>query len=111
MCEFESSDCLCCIMISMIDASVEKHKKKIGFFFFVLFFNREHLMTPEFNLFFSFISQDMIQYHHGGRAIPAIWFRYELSPITVRYKEKRPPFYTFLTTVSHYFFLIFFLFM
>lgn len=31
--------------------------------------------------------------------MPAIWFRYDLSPITVRYKEKRKPFYTFLTTV------------
>ena len=51
-------------------------------------------------ILFCSIWQDMIQYHHGGRAIPAIWFRYELSPITVRYKEKRPPFYTFLTTVS-----------
>jgi hypothetical protein len=32
--------------------------------------------------------------------MPAIWFRYELSPITVRYIEKNKPFYTFLTTVS-----------
>lgn len=48
---------------------------------------------------YTYSSREMIQYHHGGRAMPAIWFRYELSPITVRYKEKRPPFYTFLTTV------------
>lgn len=45
--------------------------------------------------------QEVVQFHHGGVAMPAIWFRYELSPITVRYKEKRKPFYTFLTTVSH----------
>lgn len=48
---------------------------------------------------YTFSSREMVQYHHGGRALPAIWFRYELSPITVRYKETRPPFYTFLTTV------------
>ncbi|KAJ8025946.1 Endoplasmic reticulum-Golgi intermediate compartment protein 1 [Holothuria leucospilota] len=36
---------------------------------------------------------------HGGRSIPAIWFRYEISPITVKYHEKRAPFYTFITTV------------
>lgn len=41
-----------------------------------------------------------MQYGHGGRVVPAIWFRYELSPITVRYIEKNKPFYTFLTTVS-----------
>ncbi|XP_046361170.1 endoplasmic reticulum-Golgi intermediate compartment protein 1-like [Haliotis rufescens] len=43
--------------------------------------------------------RDIVQYHHGGAAVPAIWFRYDLSPITVRYKEKSKPFYTFLTTV------------
>ncbi|KAK7110018.1 endoplasmic reticulum-Golgi intermediate compartment protein 1-like [Littorina saxatilis] len=48
---------------------------------------------------YTYSSRDMIQYHHGGRALPAIWFRYELSPITVRYKERRKPFYTFLTTI------------
>lgn len=45
--------------------------------------------------------KDVVQYGHGGRMMPAIWFRYDLSPITVRYKEKRKPFYTFLTTVSY----------
>lgn len=40
--------------------------------------------------------------------MPAIWFRYELSPITVRYIEKNKPFYTFLTTVS--FLLLFYTF-
>lgn len=36
---------------------------------------------------------------HGGRSLPAIWFRYQISPITVRYQEKRAPFYTFITTI------------
>ncbi|XP_022339651.1 endoplasmic reticulum-Golgi intermediate compartment protein 1-like [Crassostrea virginica] len=48
---------------------------------------------------YTFSYRDVIQYGHGGRMMPAIWFRYDLSPITVRYKEKRKPFYTFLTTV------------
>lgn len=29
----------------------------------------------------------------------AIWFRYDLSPITVKYVERRKPFYHFITTV------------
>ena len=37
---------------------------------------------------------------HGRRILPAIWFRYEISAITVKYHEKRPPLYTFVTTVS-----------
>ena len=44
--------------------------------------------------------QDYVSYGHGHRVMPAVWFRYELSPITVKYSEKRPPFYHFLTTVS-----------
>lgn len=34
-----------------------------------------------------------------GRVVPAIWFRYDLNPITVKYHESRPPLYHFLTTV------------
>jgi len=35
----------------------------------------------------------------GGRAIPALWFKYDLSPLTVKYSHRRPPIYTFITTV------------
>jgi len=35
----------------------------------------------------------------GGRAVPAVWFKYDLNPITVKYHETRPPIYHFLTTV------------
>ena len=31
--------------------------------------------------------------------VPAVWFRYDLNPITVKYHETRPPIYHFLTTV------------
>ncbi|XP_053406768.1 endoplasmic reticulum-Golgi intermediate compartment protein 1-like isoform X2 [Mercenaria mercenaria] len=30
---------------------------------------------------------------------PAVWFKYEMSPITVQYTETRKPFYRYLTTV------------
>ena len=33
--------------------------------------------------------------------IPALWFRYDLAPLTVKYYVKRPPFYTFITTVCY----------
>ncbi|KAA0203265.1 hypothetical protein HAZT_HAZT006192 [Hyalella azteca] len=28
-----------------------------------------------------------------------MWFRYDLAPLTVKYYVRRPPFYTFITTV------------
>ena len=31
--------------------------------------------------------------------LSAIWFRYDLSPITVKYVERRKPLYHFITTV------------
>lgn len=34
-----------------------------------------------------------------GRGMPALWFRYDLSPLTVRYKEKGEPIFSFLTAV------------
>ncbi|CAF4003799.1 unnamed protein product [Adineta steineri] len=36
---------------------------------------------------------------HGGGMIPAIWFRYDLIPITVKYTEHRQKFYTFITSI------------
>ncbi|XP_071033182.1 endoplasmic reticulum-Golgi intermediate compartment protein 1 isoform X3 [Parasteatoda tepidariorum] len=40
-----------------------------------------------------------VTFSHSGRIMPAIWFRYDLTPITVKYTETRPPLYSFLTTV------------
>jgi len=48
---------------------------------------------------YTYSYRDMLQMGHGGRVVPAIWFRYDLSPITVRYTEKTKPFYTFLVMV------------
>ena len=39
--------------------------------------------------------------------MPAVWFRYELTPITVKYTERRQPVYHFITMVSMLFFLPF----
>ncbi|XP_041370107.1 endoplasmic reticulum-Golgi intermediate compartment protein 1-like [Gigantopelta aegis] len=50
--------------------------------------------TPRFPYQYTYSYREVVQHHH-----PAIWFRYDLSPITVRYKEKTKPFYTFLTTI------------
>lgn len=46
--------------------------------------------------------QEYVAYSHTGRIIPAIWFRYDLSPITVKYTERRQPLYRFITTVSRW---------
>ncbi|XP_003743580.1 endoplasmic reticulum-Golgi intermediate compartment protein 1 [Galendromus occidentalis] len=35
----------------------------------------------------------------AGRIIPAIWFKYDLNPITVRYHRRTQPLYSFLTNV------------
>ncbi|XP_067132010.1 endoplasmic reticulum-Golgi intermediate compartment protein 1-like [Centruroides vittatus] len=40
-----------------------------------------------------------ISFGHSGRIMPAIWFRYDLTPITVKYTVKRQPLYSFLTTI------------
>ncbi|XP_025242735.1 endoplasmic reticulum-Golgi intermediate compartment protein 1 isoform X1 [Theropithecus gelada] len=45
-------------------------------------------------------NKEYVAYSHTGRIIPAIWFRYDLSPITVKYTERRQPLYRFITTVN-----------
>ncbi|XP_057584981.1 endoplasmic reticulum-Golgi intermediate compartment protein 1 isoform X3 [Hippopotamus amphibius kiboko] len=44
-------------------------------------------------------NKEYVAYSHTGRIIPAIWFRYDLSPITVKYTERRKPLYRFITTI------------
>jgi len=48
---------------------------------------------------YTFAYRSHISFGHGGRVIPALWFRFDLNPITVRYHEERPPLYHFLTTI------------
>ena len=52
--------------------------------------------------YFTFVCcshQEYIKVVHNKRAKPAVWFKYELTPITVLYQEKQKPLYGFLTTV------------
>ncbi|XP_021266126.1 endoplasmic reticulum-Golgi intermediate compartment protein 1 isoform X1 [Numida meleagris] len=44
-------------------------------------------------------NKEYVAYSHTGRIIPAIWFRYDLSPITVKYTERRQPLYRFITSI------------
>lgn len=48
---------------------------------------------------YTYAHREYMQLGHGHSVMPAIWFRYDLSPITVKYIEKQRPFYSFLTTV------------
>lgn len=48
---------------------------------------------------YTYVSRHYTSVSFLGKNIPAIWFRYDLSPITVKYHKKRQPFYSFLTTV------------
>lgn len=48
---------------------------------------------------YTYAYRSYISFGHTGRVIPAIWFRYDLNPITVKYRETRPPIYSFLTTI------------
>ncbi|XP_057298657.1 endoplasmic reticulum-Golgi intermediate compartment protein 1-like [Hydractinia symbiolongicarpus] len=47
---------------------------------------------------YSYAHKDYFSYGHHATIMPAVWFRYDLSPITIKYIEKRKPFYHFITT-------------
>ncbi|KAM3926365.1 LOW QUALITY PROTEIN: endoplasmic reticulum-Golgi intermediate compartment protein 1 [Leptodactylus fuscus] len=53
----------------------------------------------KFSYQYTVANKEYVAYSHTGRIIPAIWFRYDLSPITVKYTERRQPMYRFITTV------------
>lgn len=55
--------------------------------------------STTFTYQYTWAYKDYVAYGHGGRILPAIWFRYDLSPITVKYVERRKPLYHFITTV------------
>ncbi|XP_070540553.1 endoplasmic reticulum-Golgi intermediate compartment protein 1-like isoform X2 [Ptychodera flava] len=48
---------------------------------------------------YTYAYKDYVAFGHGHRVLPAIWFRYDISAITVKYHETRAPFYTFITTI------------
>merc|ERR1712110_418651 len=48
---------------------------------------------------YTYAHKDFLSFAHGRRMSPTAWFRYEISPLTVKYTEKRQPFYKFITTI------------
>lgn len=48
---------------------------------------------------YTFGHKSYITYHHSGKIIPAVWFKYELQPITLKQTEQRQSFYAFLTSI------------
>uniref|UniRef100_A0A4W2EIQ1 Endoplasmic reticulum-Golgi intermediate compartment protein n=2 Tax=Bos TaxID=9903 RepID=A0A4W2EIQ1_BOBOX len=54
----------------------------------------------QFSYQYTVANKEYVAYSHTGRIIPAIWFRYDLSPITVKYTERRQPLYRFITTTN-----------
>lgn len=48
---------------------------------------------------YTWAHKEYISYGHGHSIVPAVWFRYDLSAITVKYTEKRKPLYHFITAV------------
>jgi len=48
---------------------------------------------------YTYAYRSYVAFGHGGKVIPAVWFRYDLNPITVKYHETRPPLYHFMTTI------------
>uniref|UniRef100_A0A0R3RY80 Endoplasmic reticulum-Golgi intermediate compartment protein 1 n=1 Tax=Elaeophora elaphi TaxID=1147741 RepID=A0A0R3RY80_9BILA len=48
---------------------------------------------------YTYAHKEYVTYHYSGKLMPALWFRYELQPITVKYTERRQPFYTFITSI------------
>lgn len=45
---------------------------------------------------YSYAYKKYISIGFTGHVIPAIWFKYDINPISVKYKERRKPFYEFL---------------
>ncbi|XP_064465838.1 endoplasmic reticulum-Golgi intermediate compartment protein 1-like isoform X1 [Ornithodoros turicata] len=48
---------------------------------------------------YTYAYKSYVSISHTGRITPAIWFRYDLNPITVKYSPRGIPFYSFLTSV------------
>lgn len=45
---------------------------------------------------YSYAHKKYISMSFTGHVIPAVWFKYDINPISVKYKERRKPFYEFL---------------
>lgn len=45
---------------------------------------------------YSYAHKKFISMGFTGRVIPAVWFKYDINPISVKYRKHRKPFYEFL---------------
>lgn len=45
---------------------------------------------------YSYAHKKYISLGFTGHVIPAVWFKYDINPISVKYKERRKPFYEFI---------------
>ncbi|XP_072025788.1 endoplasmic reticulum-Golgi intermediate compartment protein 1-like isoform X2 [Amphiura filiformis] len=50
---------------------------------------------------YTYAYKEYTSYGHGHRVLPAIWFRYDISPITVKYHEKRAILHFYNHCVCH----------
>ncbi|VDP18148.1 unnamed protein product [Soboliphyme baturini] len=48
---------------------------------------------------YTYAHKEYIGVSLGGYVLPSVWFRYDLTPITVRYYERRQPIYAFITSI------------
>lgn len=49
---------------------------------------------------YSYAHKKYVSLTFTGNVIPAIWFKYDINPISVKYKERRKPLYEFLCMTS-----------
>jgi len=48
---------------------------------------------------FTFFYREFASQNRQAGVVPAIWFRYDIMPITVKYSERRQKFYAFITSI------------
>jgi len=48
---------------------------------------------------YTYAHRSNIHYGHNRQVSPAIWFKYDITPISVKYTEEKEPLYSFLTSV------------
>lgn len=56
--------------------------------------------TSSYQFTYAYKAHPVNKHHVHGSHPPAVWFRYELSPITIRYREQSKSFGSFLVGVS-----------
>lgn len=44
--------------------------------------------------------KNFVSFSHSGKIVPAVWFKCDLTPITVKYHRRRKPVYSFLTMMA-----------